>query len=727
MNRRSFLAASAALVSAASAGSGESDAASRTTAAPVPAEPSRPPPPGGLAPAPLASQRLSTLTLVTPQSGTLPYLATVYPLEGAVPAGTTVVSQDDQTLAASVLSRWPDGSAAVVVVAGETTLAAATPRSIVLTSAAAGGAASLTPARIGALVKRVDVDGGPLGTASIGNFAAPERVWWANPRVVCARYRAPIGAALEAVIDIHAFASDHALVEVVVENGRIDARATSPARPATQSYAGATVSVNGQDVATVASPSSGQAYRSGASGGRYQGGHEAFRAWYCATWIGGDPRVEVTHDAESLQTHPLFFRCWRAASDDYRSAYQNDLYAPWSCGRLNVPSMPRGGDMEAVGPLTQWDARYLQTGSRFVRRAVVASALGALSCNVNVRDASGRIPTHAQANGKSQNDGNWPRTATEPAWELAHHPAVGLMAFLCQPSPAFIEIAQKIAIWNATTLRKDGVFGFWSQVRGKAWGIRSLAHAIFLTPDGDPWKDAARASLAANARQIDAFRTSPNATLGFVWHADPTRCGDFEQRNEGMQQPLWMHHFLVLSLHAAERARVLGGADQALLKTVTDWAATQPVRYVNEAPNGEWRLQNYLTVVGRATVVRASAENLGSGIYAGPTFDALPTYAQNFAWFYRDAPPPGAGPFIAIESDPGRNPNYRSWSSAREYKAAGADYASIFWAALTAAVERGLPGADQAWNTVTRGLTNLQTWSNGFAVDPRYNRYPRNR
>jgi hypothetical protein len=686
-----------------------------------------PPVSGAAAPPPLAAARLSTLTLLAAQSGTLPYMATVYPLEGAVAAGSTIVAPDDASLAASVLSRWPDGSAAVVVVAGETALSAGAAKTIALAAAPPTGAAPLTAARVAALVKNITVNAGPLGTASIADFASPERIWWANARVVCARYRALIGTAFEAVMDIHAFASDRALVEIVVENGRIDAAAARPAAPATLNYAGATVSVNGREVATVASPAPGQAYRSGASGGRWRGGHEAFRAWYCATWVGGDPRVEVTQDAASLQAHPLFFRCWRSAPDDFRALYQDDAYAPWSCGRLNVPAMPSGGDIEAIGPLTQWDTRYLQTGSRFVRRAVLASALGALSCNINVRDTGGRVPTHAQASGKSQNDGNWPRTGSEPAWELAHHPAVGLMAFLCQPSPAFIEIAQKIAIWNATTLRKDGVFGFWSQVRGKAWGIRSLAHAVFLTPDGDPWKDPARASLAANAKQIDAFRTSPNATLGFVWHADPTRCGDFELGNEGMQQPLWMHHFLVLSLHAAERAKVLAGADQALLTKVADWAAMQPVRYINEAQAGEWRLQNYLTVVGRASLSAASAENLGSGIYAGPTFDALPTYAQNFAWFYRDSPPPSAGRFIAIESNPAKNPNYRSWSSAKEYGSAGADYASIFWAALTAAVERGLPGADAAWNRVNAGLTNLPTWANGFAAEPRYNRYPRNR
>ena len=133
--------------------------------------------------------------------------------------------------------------------------------------------------------------------------------------------------------------------------------------------------------------------RAGPAAARYAGGHEAFRAWYCSTWVGGDPKVEVTHDVAGLQAHPLFFRCWKGANDDFRTVYQDDAYKAWSAERLNVPSMPAGGDIEALGPLTQWDARYLQTGSRYVRRAVVATALGALSCNINARDrSSGRIP-----------------------------------------------------------------------------------------------------------------------------------------------------------------------------------------------------------------------------------------------------------------------------------------------------------------------------------------------
>jgi hypothetical protein len=43
------------------------------------------------------------------------------------------------------------------------------------------------------------------------------------------------------------------------------------------------------------------------------------------------------------------------------------------------------------------------------------------------------------------------------------------------------------------------------------------------------------------------------------------------------------------------------------------------------------------------------------------------------------------------------------------------------------AVERNVEGAGTAWTKVTNGITNLSTWANGFAAEPRYNRYPRNR
>jgi len=635
---------------------------------------------------------LPTLSLHPTQSVTGPYIAAVYPLEGLVPSGQGLDSPDDASLRSTVLSRWPDGSAAVAVVAGEMSVTTGTSKQIRLRAASAN-AAALTAARVGELVNNVTVDCGGAGSAVLTGFGAPAKVWWANERVICCRYRAPVGShpTLEAVIDIHAFSSNRALVEVVVENCKMTT--ATPSSPSSVAYTAA-VSVNGAQLATVQT--------SAAPGGT----HQAFRAWFASGWIGGDPGIDVTHDVGSMQAHPLFFRVWKSGGS--MATYASDAYQPWGVGRHPASNMGGGGDSAFIGPLPQWEVRYLQSGDNQVRRAVIASALSVLSFNVNYRDSgTGLVPTFDQlANKNQQMVGSdptraWPNNSPEPAWEVAHHPAAGLMAFMCRPSPAFIEIAQKIAVWNGTWSSDNGTFSTYYETRGKAWGVRSLAHAIFLTPDADAWKQAGRSALFRNAQLLKTFQDDPKAVLGFVWDFSPSFVQNYG--GSGFTQPLWEHHYLVTELHKAASAKLLAGAQQTALIAVADWAAAQPIRYINESSGGEWRILYYVTPAGRS----------------GTRIDSLPTWGQQFAWNYSEAPPPLSGPWM--------NGNGASYAAASMDSSAGAYYPSYYWAALVAAVERNLPGADAAWTKVTTNITNLSAWSAGFGAEPRWGAYPRNK
>ena len=688
MQRRQFLKNTSVALAAtlAGCGGGDSGGAAPSNAAPPPAPAPSPAPGAGP-----SFNGLPTLTLHPTQGGSGPYTAAVYPLQGLVAAGQSLDSPDDPTLRSSVVSKWPDGSASVVVVAGETGVTLGTSKSIRLRAAAASSNA-LTAARVGQLVTNVTVDCGAAGSATLSNFATPSKIWWANERVVCCRYRAPVGThrTLEAVVDIHAFSSNRALVEVVVENCKMTTAA--PVAPAAVSYTAA-VTVNGAPVATVPSV------------------HQAFRAWFASSWVGGDPGIDVTHDVASMQAHPLFFKVWKSGSS--MAQYAADTYQPWGVGRHPASGMGGTGDSAFIGPLPKWEVQYLQSGDNQVRRAVIASALSVLSFNVNYRDAgTGLVPTFNQLANKNQQQVGydaaraWPNNGAEPAWEVAHHPAAGLMAFMCRPSPVFIEIAQKIAVWNGTWSSDDGTFGTYYQTRGKAWCARSLAHAIFLTPDADAWKQAGRSALFRNAQLLKTFQDDPRSVLGFVWDYSPTNLNDFVAAygGAGFIQPLWEHHYLVAELHKVASAKLLTGAEQSALVAIADWVAAQPVRYVNEANGGEWRILYYQTTAGRSTSI-----------------NSLPTWAEQFAWQYTEGPPPVAGPWM--------NGSWKSttYSSARADDSAGAYYPSYFWAALVAAVERGLPGADAAWNKVMTNVTNLSTWSAGFGADPRWGAYPRNK
>ncbi len=722
MKRRDFLFRASTALAATLTGCGGSSEA--TSAAPGPS----PSPGPSLPPAPTPSPPsapwipsgpgLPTLALIAAQSGTLPYLATVYPLEGAVPTGQTVESPDDPLLSASVLSRWPDGSASVVVLAGETALSAGQQRQITL-RAATRTTSPLTAARIGQLLSSVNCDFGAAGTAAITDFASPERIWWANDRVICARYRLPIGAAgLEAVIDVHAFSSSRAFVEVVVENGRVNADAASVTAPSTKTYVNATVAVNGSTIATVSSPTASMPTPNARRPGTYAGGHEPFRAWYCATWTGGDPGVEVTHEPSVLHNHPWFFRPAEASSEDQQSKYSRsfDTYVPWATCRLRMPGMDGTGDDEEIALFTECQTDYFLSGNRFARRAVLASGLACLSAGFNWRHSNGEVPAQAQVAGKNTTNGRWPLLTTEPRWggsntaDGSHIPAVSLVPFLCRPSPCFIEIAQKEFVWNHTNYNSvDGSHPF-DQTRSRAWRLRNYAIAAFLTPDGDSTrKSGYRSALVASMNVINTFLDKSWNTFEVLFDLAADDPFDHSTSRPGFQASFFMHHFGSQSFHAIAGAKVLRGADAVAWNRLADRMMNFPLRWINDAAGFEWRAIPYQPTIG----VRS-----GTAVNQAPGNLAQLTRAE-----MSGTPPSGPGPWMNLY------PTDFSWATLTSENSAGVTYPSWFFAALCAAVERGVPGAASAWDRVVTngGISNLSTWRLGYRQAPRFNRWPRNR
>jgi hypothetical protein len=647
-------------------------------------------------PAPAAGTPVTSLRLSAQSVGTVPYSASVLPRPGQVPQGSTLVSPDDGSLRASIISRYADGSAAVMVVAGTANITSTGDHNVRLQlGSPVAGEAPLTPARIGQLVNNVRISFGDLGVVNLTSFANPEHVWWSNAQTICARYRAPVPGhqTLEVLVDIQAWAGQRALVEVVVENARLNPGA--PAKPQPASYQ-AVVTINGNSAGSVS------------SAGAPEGNHAAFRAWYTSAWVGPDPRLSAVQAHTDLQQHPLLFKCDRGGTD--MGVYASDGYTAWAPGRHRGTNMGAAGDHPSIGPLPQWEARFLQTGDRRAARAVEVNTLAVLGFNVNYRDGNtGLVPNFSQVQGRSMQS-NWPVTygpSDAMTWKVSHHPAAGLMAFAVRPSPIFIEIAQKIALWNGTWSTwggtPTGVFGRAYQMRGRAWGLRSLAHAVLLSPDAMPWKAAGQTSITANVNHLALYSTDSKAKLNSFWEALPTLAESTFPWINGFGNPMWQHHYLVTELHKLASARLLSGATQTSLSNLADWAAMQPVRWVNEQANGGWRYIPYGSVIGR----NAS------------TIDSLPNWAEQQAWWMTDQPPAVAGTWMSTETV-----SHNQYAQYGSNASAGAYYPSYFWAALVAAVDRNLPGATQAWGTVLSNVTNLESWRNGFANDPRWGSTP---
>lgn len=666
-------------------------------------------------PPPALTALVTALSVTSSATGSRSFAASVFPLEGQVPAGSTLVSPDDGSLSCSVLTRWNDGSAALLVAAGTSSVAAGQTALVRLQLAStATSRPPLTTDSVARALRSVKLDLGALGTVEQTNFLSPERIWWTNSQVICARYRlrAPQHATLEGLVDVHAYADGRAFVEVVVENGRVDTTLPRPIKPADAGYVG-TVSVNGLLIGTSKSTDSPE------------GTHSAFRCWYASTWVGGDPGVFVSQVVTDLQKHPLFFKMAQPAGD--LSGYAADVYAPWTGGRHRGQSMGGAGDHPSIGPLTLWDAQFLQSGSAVVAKAVEANALCVLNFNVGYREiTTGLVPDGQQLIWHSQ-QGNWPKTTNGGdvlMWEVAHHPAVGLMAFACRPSPVHMETAQRIASWNATwgaggpgsanmtawsgTGLEDGtgVFGHYYQPRGRAWCMRSLVHATFLSPDGSAWRAGGKRWLNLNRIYWAEWMGKPAAlALGIPWANGPDQIVGLPQNN--WPWPSWQTHFLIPELHKAAAVKLLSGSQQTELETLADWVASFPIRWVNEQPNGGWRYIPYLQLL--PTDAQGNIPNNWATAMAKIVSAPPPSVAGT--WFMRDDVSAEYANFFG-EGVAGGGAN-------------GYYYISVWWAAFVAAVERGIPGSAQAWATLQRDLTNLETWRKGFSTNPRFGATPR--
>lgn len=705
------------------------------------------PAPAPLPPAPPLPTQLSLNIRSGSVTGNVPYTATVLPLRGEVPPGYTITSADDATIKASILSTHDDGSAAVVIVAGETNFSAQnSDKQLAIGIAAAGTPDTpLTAERISALVSNITVNfSGTYGSASLSDFGRPELIWWANSRIICARYKiaapTPGSTALEAVIDITAYGShNRALIEVVVENGKIDALNSSyNVKPAAATYSAAAVSVNGTTVATVS------------TAGAYTGTHQPFRAWYCKGWVGGDPGVRATQRHQDLQRHPLFWKMDKDCAADLK-IYASDTYMPWGTGRHRATNMGGGGDHDSIGPLTKWDALALQSGDYRAWNASEQNALALLTYNVNYRDSvTGMVPDHNRMPSKAQLGGaqNWPvsesySSGATALFEQAHHPAGGLMAFIARPSPVYIETAQKIGTWNATANSSPGILALFpaatvgvtdvtgmnyaGQARSFAWGVRSVMHATFLSPAAAlnapyasklTWRAGGLVWLSRSARYAYSYKLDGlSEHLRIMWDDGPKqKTSDHQAGWAGLQTAPWMNYFVVGEMHKFANVRLLTGADKTYIDDFADWLLEQPVRWVNDQADGAWRYLRYSITYKRADGT-------------APT-----SYADQM-----DYDISGSGPSSTKGGWGGLSASDKTtWSEIQSFAAdttAGANFPSQFWYALVAAVERGVPGAQAAWQTVTGlspagrqgspGITNLNTWRDGFATEPRWGAYPR--
>jgi len=390
-----------------------------------------------------------------------------------------------------------------------------------------------------------------------------------------------------------------------------------------------------------------------------------------------------------------------------------------------------------------WEMRYLQSCDKNAHKATVNSTLAVHTFAVNYRDATtGLVPTFAQVGSKARNVSTWPEASgagDDPAvWEVAHQPAAGLMGFLCRPSPCFIEVAQKVALWSSTWTDPTTFMNKYYQTRGRGWAFRNLAHAAFVTPNSHSntdltgWRSSCADKIVIDMEAFDQFRTDANNFLGVVVDGDVGSYVDHaadsgaDASGIGFQNSLWQQWLSVTVLHNAHGIKVLSGANQTALGVLADWIGDSVIRYINEAAGHEWKYIRHQTTCGQQNWDSSNGVAWGGGLYSGNTMDSLSTWDLMHDWWMTDtAADSSVWKVGGTASSATQTYASGNWSNDTVANLSY-NYVTWFWSAFVSAVERDIAGADTAWTTVNT-LSGLSTWLDGYALDPRQGFYPRNK
>jgi hypothetical protein len=167
-------------------------------------------------------------------------------------------------------------------------------------------------------------------------------------------------------------------------------------------------------------------------------------------------------------------------------------------------AMHTTGDRGDIGPITEWQAEYLATGRSAALTSLLAQGEAAGSIPWNLRDETTGAPPslydHPRAGWSIVSAGQnfeWIRQLDgkprEGGWQIdiAHQPSLCYVPYLLTGDPYYLEGLQfqvNTGLLVQPTARQRERLPVVSdaQVRGYAWGLRTLAQATRVTPEKTP-------------------------------------------------------------------------------------------------------------------------------------------------------------------------------------------------------------------------------------------------
>ena len=254
--------------------------------------------------------------------------------------------------------------------------------------------------------------------------------------------------------------------------------------------------------------------------------------WRRVFWQGGAPTVHVAHDRAYLWQTGAVPRydpalvIGESSIVALASIWDTSAGAIMESGPID-PYMPGTGARGDIGPLPVWTAQYLVGQDARSFDSMLRASEQAASWPIHFRDEStGRplsVADHPEVAILGSDDGLPPcgGVCDSPYYpDDAHQPSLAYVPYLLTGDAFHLEELQLWATFNAFYWGDHGgALGLvgQQQIRGQAWALRTIAHAAYITPDGDAMKPYFNALVDNNiaayiARYVDQ---APNA-LGHV-------------------------------------------------------------------------------------------------------------------------------------------------------------------------------------------------------------------
>ncbi len=234
--------------------------------------------------------------------------------------------------------------------------------------------------------------------------------------------------------------------------------------------------------------------------------HYSRARWHRVLWHGTQPLVRPRHNKAYFLDSRITWNLNRSLTiaNGALNTIQSNLSmggsGPMATGGLTT-DMPGTGGRDEIAPIPKWSAMYLLSFDDRAYTAMIANADGAATAHVHFRDMTTGLPVDvvsrpniAVRNGTSSP--SVPSTPSGSPWnaDMSHQGSYFFIPYVVTGDNFYLEEMTFWTAWNIAAVDASGrgTSNGWlapvEQLRGVAWGFRSLLECAYALPDGHAQK-----------------------------------------------------------------------------------------------------------------------------------------------------------------------------------------------------------------------------------------------